>query len=792
MGESKIEIFKRLKKGKLLIWLFFIGLVFLLLFFSAPRQLFNASYSTVLESREGKLMGARIADDQQWRFPAVDSIPAKYETCLLQFEDQYFYWHPGINPVALFRALFQNLKAKQIVSGGSTITMQVCRLARRQKKRNIQNKLLEMLWAVNLELRYSKKEILNLYASHAPFGGNIVGIEAASWRYFGRKSSQLSWAETATLAVLPNAPSLIYPGKLDQRLKEKRDRLLKKLWEHKKIDSLTFSLSVDEPVPEKVNELPQLAYHLTQKTATEKNGQRVSSTIDYFLQERMNEIVAAHHKKLAGNKINNLAVLVAGVSDKNVLAYVGNVFDNEHVNHSNHVDIINAPRSSGSILKPFLYCKILDEGLLTPKMLIPDIPIRFGGFTPMNFSRDYNGAVPAEEALARSLNIPAVHQLQNYGLAPFYSFLNKAGMSTLTQKPGHYGLSLILGGAEVTLWDLSGMYVSLAAILENYNRFDGNYFEQAFSELNWIKSKERAVEPKISIQPEVRAASIYLTLKALLEVKRPDSEAGWETFTGAKNIAWKTGTSFGFRDAWAVGITREFVVAVWVGNADGEGRTGLTGIEAAAPVLFDVFSVLPASGWFEAPIDEMEEIEICAQSGFRPGNNCDSILKITVPRGSKVDVCPFHKKIHLNREETFRVNANCYPVAQMKHKNFFILSPAMEHYFKRNHPFYQTLPPLLTSCIETNETMEFIYPREWNKLFLPIDLDGTPGEIIFDLAHRQNEVKVFWYLDDEFIGTTNRIHQMVLRPKLGWHSLTLTDDKGNVLSRRFQVVNDSN
>ena len=483
---------------------------------------------------------------------------------------------------------------------------------------------------------------------------------------------------------------------------------------------------------------------------------------------------------------------MAGVAEKNVLAYVGNVFDNEHVNHSNHVDIINAPRSSGSILKPFLYGKILDDGLLTPKMLIPDIPIRFGGFTPMNFSRDYNGAVPAEEALARSLNIPAVHQLQNYGLAPFYSFLKKAGMRTLTQKPEHYGLSLILGGAEVTLWDLSGMYVSMAAILENYNRFDGNYFEQAFSGLNWIKTRERAVEPKKSIQPEIRAASVYSTFKALLEVKRPDSEAGWETFTGAKNIAWKTGTSFGFRDAWAVGITREYVVAVWAGNADGEGRTGLTGIAAAAPVLFDVFSVLPTSGWFDAPVDEMEEIEICAQSGYRPGNNCDSILKIRIPTGSKVDVCPFHKKIHLNNEETFRVNANCYPVAQMKHKNYFVLSPAMEYYFKRNHPFYQTLPPLLPSCSETNETMEFIYPREWNKLFLPIDLDGTPGEIIFDLAHRQNEVTIFWYLDDEFIGTTNVIHQMALRPKLGWHNLTLTDSKGNVLSRRFQVVNDSN
>ncbi|WP_206081948.1 penicillin-binding protein 1C [Maribellus sediminis] len=765
----------------LLLVLFFIGGLFV------PRPLFNTSYSTVVESSEGELLGARISGDEQWRFPPVDSIPDKYGKCVLSFEDKYFYAHPGVNLFSLARAFFLNVKARRIVSGGSTITMQLCRLARGQKERSVWNKLIEIFWALHVELRYSKSEILELYASHAPFGGNVVGLDAAAWRYFGRDPGQLSWAESATLAVLPNAPSLIYPGRLDQRLKQKRDKLLNQLLVENEMDSITYQLAISEPLPGKVNALPDIAFHLTEKANAEKRGQRIHSTIQYGLQNRVNEIVARHHQRLKSNLINNMAVLVVEIPSKKVLAYVGNTNSSDSIAHGNQVDIVQSPRSTGSILKPFLYCKMLDEGLLLPTMLVPDIPIRFGGFTPMNFDREYNGAVPAEEALARSLNIPAVHLLRDFGVGPLYSFLRKTGMSTLKEQPGHYGLSLILGGAEIELWDLAGMYASLGTILKRYENEDGFYSSKPFSPLIW--DEEIPVLEEQRTQPFVRAASVYSTLDALLKVKRPESETGWEHFAHSRKIAWKTGTSFGFRDAWAVGVTSRYVVAVWCGNADGEGRAGLTGITAAAPVMFDVCEALPFSEWFQVPDDEMQTIDVCAESGYRPGEFCEKRIEVQVPQGNKVGVCPWHERIHFNNEKTYRVNANCYPVSEMQHQNWFVLPPALEYYFKRQNVLYATLPPLMPGCSETEQQMEFIYPREWNRLFIPVDLDGTPGKIIFDLAHRSGNVIVYWYLDDSFIGTTKNVHQFELRPEAGWHSITVTDNLGNSITKKFLVVN---
>ncbi len=558
------------------------------------------------------------------------------------------------------------------------------------------------------------------------------------------------------------------------------------------IDSLTFQLSVAEPLPEKVNPLPLNAYHLVEKATREKNGQKIRSTINYYLQEQVTELVVLHNKKMQANHINNIAVVVSEVNTKEIKAYVGNVFDGKQFEHDNHVDIIQAKRSTGSVIKPFLYCKMLDEGLITPQMLIPDIPTRFGGFTPTNFDLEFNCAVPAAEALARSLNIPAVQMLRNYGVTPFYNFLKKSGMKTLNEKPDYYGLSLILGGAEISLWDLAGMYTSLVSILNNYNEKDGFYESNPFSELIWEKkSLEFSNDNQYEAQPEIRAASIYSTLQALLDVNRPASEAGWEAFASARNIAWKTGTSFGFRDAWAVGMTHDFVVSVWVGNADGEGRQGLTGVTAAAPLLFDIFSLLPASNWFNVPLDEMEEIKICAESGYRPGLNCENIKEVLVPRGSKVKVCPWHKKIHLNETKTHRVNADCFPVSEMKHKNWFILPPAMEYYYKQKNPSYLLMPPLLPGCSNNIENMEFIYPRQWNNVFIPTYLDGMPGQIIFDLVHRQKKATVFWHLDEKYLGTTNGIHQFALQPEKGWHIINVTDNLGNQLSKRFQVVNEN-
>ena len=778
------------KKWRLKTWqgiVLVFGGLFTGLLFCVPSPLFDVPYSTLVESENGKLLCARIAADEQWRFPALDSVPEKYEKCVLLFEDRYFYRHAGINPVSLTRALGQNIREKKIVSGGSTITMQVCRIARGNKKRSVSNKLVEMVWALNLELRFSKKEILNMYASHAPFGGNVVGLDAAAWRYFSLPASELSWAGAATLAVLPNAPALMFPGRSGNLLKAKRDRLLVKLCEMGQIDSLTLKLSLAEPVPEGPKPLPFLAQHLVDKAAAEKKGKRLKSTLDYYLQEELSGLVAGYQKTLQANHIYNAAVLVTEISSKKVKAYIGNVYDGVQASHENHVDILQAPRSTGSILKPLLYCKMMDEGLLTPQMLIPDIPTRFGGFTPVNFDRRYNGAVPAAQALARSLNIPAVKMLQQYGVAPFYRFLKNTGMKTLARPPDYYGLSLILGGAEVTPWDLSGMYTSLAALLKHYNEYDGAYPANPFAELQWYE-KQQSLPALRNSQPVVRAAAVYSMLDAMLQVERPDTETGWEWFSSSQKIAWKTGTSFGFRDAWAVGISGNYVVTVWVGNADGEGRQGLTGIEAAAPLLFDVFRRLPPAEWFDMPADEMNEISVCRETGFRPGIHCTATQTVWVPAGTRVDVCPWHMQIHLSADGAFRVTGKCYPVLQMNHRKMLVLPPAMEYYYKSRNPQYMQLPPLMPGCENDMLAMEFIYPRQWEQVFIPTSLDGTPGQVIFELVHRQPDVTIFWHLDKNYLGKTSGIHQFALSPDKGWHTVNVTDNNGNRVSKRFLVI----
>ncbi len=762
-------------------------LVLFLVLVSAPRRLFPERYSTLLVSSDGRLLGARTASDGQWRFPPPDTVPLRFEKCLLTFEDRHFYHHPGINPVSLARALVWNLRRGRIVSGGSTLTMQVARLARPGKKRSLLNKGVEMVWALNLELRYSKGEILRMYAAHAPFGGNTVGMEAAAQRYFQRPPHLLSWAESATLAVLPNAPALIFPGKNDALLLAKRNRLLETLFRRGVIDTLTLSLSLEEPLPGKVYPMPDLAPHLTALALKTETGHRVVTTLDFGLQEQVNAAVAAHARLLAANHVYNCAALVADVATGRVAAYTGNVPGRTEGAHGEQVDVIRAPRSSGSILKPFLYAAMTARGMVAPRQLIPDIPLRFEGFTPLNFSGSYDGAVPAAEALARSLNVPAVTMLRTYGVEPFHYFLRETGMTTLSKPPGHYGLSLVLGGAEATLWDLGGMYASLARTVTRYAEEDGFYPVQQFCPLVW-KEEHTPCSREEAAAPVLPAAAAYLTLEALREVNRPGEETGWEAFAGTRQIAWKTGTSFGFRDGWAVGMTPRWMVAVWAGNGDGEGRPGLTGTLAAAPLMFEIFGMLPAGGWFPPPAGELTPVAFCRQSGFLPSPWCPDTDTLLVPGAISIGQCPYHTLLHLNREGDYQVSEDCYPVSEMRHASWFLLPPAMEHYYRRIHPGYHPAPPVKPGCGVPLQVMELIYPREMERLFIPRQLDGSPGTLLFEVAHRHPQTTLYWYVDRDFVGETRDFHQMSLYPSPGSHTLTITDADGYQLTKKFRVM----
>ena len=769
------------------------SIVFIILlvayYFSLPKNLFSDPTATVITSNNDELLGAIIADDGQWRFPEAEHIPEKFKTSILAFEDEYFYKHPGFNPISIFKALKENISSGSVKRGGSTITQQVIRLSRKGKSRTYTEKFKELILATRLELRLSKDDILKLYTSHAPFGGNVVGLDAAAWRYFNRSASDLSWAESATLAVLPNAPSLIYPGKNQEQLLDKRNRLLKKLYDNGIIDELTYDLSVAESLPQKPYPLPQIAPHLLQKIAKSNKGKRIKTTIKTNLQEQANRIVTEHYNHLKQNEIYNLSVLVLDVNTREVLTYIGNSPTDK--THQKSVDIIDKPRSTGSILKPFLYAAMLDSGDLLSHTLVPDVPTQFGNYQPENFNKTYDGAVPANEALSRSLNVPAVRMLQNFGLDRFYYYLDQLHLKDLKYNANHYGLSLILGGAESNLWDLCKSYAAMASTLNHFNDNSSQYFTNEFIEPSFLFNQNVDFGTLKNEKTVYDAASIFLTLESMKQVNRPESDESWDLYNSSQDIAWKTGTSFGFRDAWAIGTTKDYVVGVWVGNADGEGRPGLVGVQTAAPILFDILKLLPKSEWFSKPYDEMLEVGICKKSGYRASTICDDVeLRFIQTSGQKTSPCPFHKLVHLDATNTYQVNSSCSDLSRINSMAWFTLPPLQAHYYKNRDPYYKDLPPYRLDCIhESTNAMEFIYPNEQNTIFLPKDFDGQTNELILKVAHAKPESVLFWYIDDVYIGSTKDIHDFAILPEEGKHTITVVDNLGNELQHKITIAN---
>ncbi|WP_299591496.1 penicillin-binding protein 1C [Mucilaginibacter sp.] len=769
--------------------------MFLLFWFCLPKPLFNSPTSYVIDDTDGQLLGAAIATDGQWRFPPNADVPEKFKECIIAFEDKRFMRHPGFDILALGRAIKQNFHSKRVKSGGSTITMQVVRLATKHK-RNIWNKLIEMFMAMRLEAGYSKNEILSLYTSNAPFGSNVIGLDAASWRYFGRSPDKLSWGEMAAMAVLPNSPSLVHPGKNRAILLKKRNLLLDKLYHQGIIDSTTAALAKFEPVPDRPMPLPQLAPHLLQRFKSDYqtigHGEtRLRTSIRSALQQQVNEILERHHQVLKANDINNIAAVVLDVETGATLAYAGNIAHPEDPEMESDVDVVNAPRSPGSTLKPMLYASMLHDGLLLPNSLMPDIPTQIAGYHPENFDLGYDGAVPASRALSRSLNVPAVKMLQQFKYERFYDVLQKMGITTLKKPADHYGLSLILGGGENTLWELSGVYADMARILNHYSKYNGRYDPTDYHNPVYSVSSEKK-NPDFEKSGLLDAGSIYYTFQAMEEVMRPGEEMLWQQFSSSQRVAWKTGTSFGFRDGWAIGITPKYVVGVWVGNTDGEGRPNLTGISTAAPALFEIFRLLPVTrDWFEMPVGEMVKIKVCHQSGYRAGEYCNDTDDMWVPKsGLKALVCPYHQLVHLSADEKWQVTGNCAPPNQIVNKNWLVLPPSMEYYYKTKNYQYRVLPPFRPDCVQAENAapMEVIYPKDGAKIYVPLEADGSRGRVIFNAAHRQAGVKIFWHLDDKYVGETKDFHQMALNPSPGKHQLTLVDGNGNTVHIGFEVL----
>ncbi len=784
------------KKYKYLIGLLLIAF-FLWYAFSLPSPLFNNNFCTVITDRNNNLLGAKISKDQQFRFPERKEIPYKLKQCLVTFEDKRFYKHAGIDPIAVVRAISQNLSAGKIVSGASTITMQVIRMARNNPKRTILEKITEIFRASRLEATYSKNEILALYFSHAPFGGNVVGIDAAAWRWYGIPPEKLTWAQSATLTVLPNAPALIYPGKNRNKLINKRNRLLKELLEEDIIDSSEFELAILEKVPDAPQPFPFHAYHALNKVAATKPNNKaiVQTTIDGNIQKMVNQIVGQSSKRLANIDVRNIAVIVLDTESGQVLAYVGNTpFSSKpNDNYELHVDMITAKRSTGSVLKPFLYSAMLTSGDILENAFVPDIPTKMGGFMPKNFNRSYDGVVPAGRALARSLNIPASRMLRDYGLEKFYYKLKRTGLTSLTKHPRHYGLSLILGGCEASLWELSGMYASLGRSLLHFKKYGNRYNPKDFHPP--ILTLEDTLKPDTSMLSEYSlydASSLWTTFKVMLSVDRPDTELNPDAYIGARKISWKTGTSFGFRDAWSIGLTPKYTVGVWVGNADGEGKAGLVGVLAAAPILFKVFGILPKEDtWFPYPDEDFIEITVCKESGFLASPNCPNpVQTFAGKQAERFSACPYHKTIHLDPTGQYRASADCFPVYKMITEKRLILPPAMEKYYKMKDPLYKGMPPYHPKCkgVDESNNIALIYPHNYGSIYIPVELDGSLGKAVFEAVHRRSDAELFWYIDDDFIASTRYYHLIEVRPSYGKHTLSIVDEYGEKITCDFNIL----
>lgn len=771
---------------------------------SLPSTLFETPASYVLEDREGNLLNASIAEDGQWRFPYNEDVPQKFAACITTFEDKRFYYHPGVDPLGFTRAAWQNLRSKQVVSGGSTLTMQVIRMSRGPKTRNVFNKLAESIIALRLECSKPKETILALYASHAPFGSNVVGLDAAAWRYFGRSPSQLSWGEMAALAVLPNAPSLVHPGKNQDALLRKRNSLLDKLCAANVIDSTTAGLAKLEPLPGKPQPLPQHAPHLLSRLQKDvakarKAGEaNVSSgcrsTLSLPLQEQVNNLLHQYALQFAANHINNAAAMIVEVETGEILAYAGNVYQPHDSAAESYVDVLASRRSPGSTLKPILYAALLTEGRMLPQQLVPDIPTQINGYAPENFDLGYDGAVPANRALSRSLNIPAVKMLQQYRYQRFYNLLRQCGFTSLHRPADNYGMSLILGGCEISPYELCGVYASMARMYLHQAQHKGGWNDNDWYMPRYrINAGEDEAIKTAQLKPQrplFDYTAMWHTFNAMNEVMRPGEEALWGLFSSAQRIAWKTGTSFGFRDGWAVGFTPKYCVVVWVGNTTGEGRPDLTGIKTAAPILFDIFRLLPASPWFSPPRYNFAYLPVCHQSGFKAGSHCMDVDTMLVPeQAHAAPVCPYHKVIHLDKTATYRVSSSCISPAEMVHKPWFVLPPTMEYYYRQRHAGYLPLPPFMTGCVtETEAPFEIVYPQDGAKIFVPKELSGEKGRTVFTATAQDAAARLFWSLDEVFIGETENFHQVSVNPLPGKHTLTVVDENGYAVTRYFDII----
>ncbi len=874
------------KKCKKIVWLFPFVLTAILFIlanwcFPLPKARLHPPVSQIVLDRNGEWLRAFLADDGMWRFSRQSSVisyqsqevfdkpdpslPDNYllHQAILTSEDKWFYYHYGINPVSIATAFYDNLKAGEVVRGGSTITMQLARLME-PKARTIPNKLIEMFRALQLEHTYSKPEILTFYFNMLPYGGNIVGTAAASRFYFNKPQHALSLGEAALLAVIPNAPERLRPDRFPENARKAREKVLNRLLARRLISEQQWQEAVREPIPHKRHPLPFKAPHLSRMLAKHAkstiNG-RIYTTIDAKVQATaariLREYLDAERKpSLRGSHSTSTgAIIVMDTQNRHVLAMVGShdFFDRSALGQINGT---LAPRSPGSALKPFVYALAMEEGLITPEILLFDVPVTYAGYEPVNYDGKYNGYVTARQALARSLNVPAVNLNARLKNVTLHAFLKQAGISTLAPAQ-KYGLSMVLGGCEVNLLELTTLYAGLA----NMGEF-GPYQltlprnsrqAQEGSERSIPLNRQPTAESERSERPEnyfsqrlLRKETSFIITEMLTNSQLPTNTVrnpeAFERTMNLPKIAWKTGTSYGHRDAWCIGYSPKLTIGVWLGNFDGKGAPMLSGTDAATPILFALFTALTGQNthrWFTKP-EQLKTRQVCALSGAPVSSHCPVHKEdMYIPGISSVAVCTIHKRIYVDEATGYSLCSHCrnLPTAD-RSSNYGNLGTAPLHsavvsgevrpvpgaqrvltssdtlvkrsgtrtsvhslkifeewpadaatWLAENGFAVSVLPehnPLCTGTIAGNAPV-ILSPAEDTIYYIREGIPLENQKIRLTASASSRTQDLFWFLDGELIFQGNAGEQYWLTPARGKHVLTCVDAEGRSATRPLHI-----
>ncbi|HEB9313881.1 TPA: penicillin-binding protein 1C [Campylobacter coli] len=727
--------------------LFFLAYVFYVYFSFDKNTLlddFKSRYSKILYDKNGEILSVFLNDEEQWHIKSTD-IPKRLKIAVINYEDRKFYSHFGVDFLALMRAFVNNFNSTQR-SGASTISMQTIKLWDK-KDRTYFNKFNEIIQSFALENAFSKDEILKLYLSNAPYGGNLVGYEAAILFYFDKNPKDLTWAQAALLAILPNQPGLINLEKNKTKLLNKRNKLLAKLYERKLINKDIYELSLKEPLP---NFKPRknIAPHLALRLLNDDNKE-IFSSIDKKIQLKIEKKAKEFSYTLQQKGIQNLAIILADTKTRKVLAYLGSQ-DFYDMANLGQINGNTAKRSVGSTLKPFLYALSIDEGIIAPESILLDVPTFFSNFNPQNANKKYYGIISAREALQRSLNVPFVSLLQDYGYEKFFYKL-KTFLNFEDENYKRYGLSLILGTKELSLEDLVKLYLGLA-----------NYGELA--NLSFIRDENLS-----GVTRMFSKGSAYLTLEAMKELQR----VGLENYNKEKIISWKTGTSYGRKDAWAIGATPKYTLGVWVGNFNGEANANLYGVSIAGDLLFEILGLLDEVDLEFAPSDDLMTIKLDSISKYRYDENLNtSYIHTLYPKEANIlRTSPFLKKVYeyqgkeLDSKDIHFKDAKAFIKLDLP-------AYALHFFQQRNFKF------------SSKKGVNIIYPKDNLKLILAKDLNGMKG-LVAKVANLNNE-KLFWYLNQKLIYEGNENTQN-LNLKEGKYQLFIISQSGEQDTVWFEI-----